>query len=195
MRRPDASMTLLTEVMARPLDGGYAEAAARREAGLAVRPRWTWSMVLAIALVLGLAVTWGVRVLRSPAESDQRARARLEETAEAARARLDALGEQVGALSAEVNALRDELIGLRDPSAAAAARELSAQVGAQAVTGPGVRVAITPDADAVAQGNSDARIRSGDLRLIVGALWQAGAEAVAVVGVRLTARSAIRDVG
>jgi uncharacterized protein YlxW (UPF0749 family) len=186
-------MTLLTEVMERPLDGGYAEAARRKQALGRAPARWSWAFVLVTALVLGLGVTWGVRVLRTPVEADERARASLERNAETARQEVTELSERFNELTVEVAELRSAALG--DPAAAAAARDLAAAVGALPVTGSGLVVAVTPDAAAVAEGNHDARIRSGDIRVIVGALRQAGAEAVAVGGVRLTARSAIRDVG
>src|SRR5690625_7911081 len=66
-RRPDASMTLLNEVIERPLDPGYAAAAAARREGRAPRAS-IGSRVLnfALALVLGLAGVWAARELRVP---------------------------------------------------------------------------------------------------------------------------------
>src|SRR5690625_5183420 len=66
-RRPDASMTLLNEVIERPLDPGYAAAAAARRQGRAPRAS-IGNRVLnfALALVLGLAGVWAARELRVP---------------------------------------------------------------------------------------------------------------------------------
>ena len=73
-RSPDASMTLLTEVYRRPLDPGYAEAAARRAAGSEPRrtatvdrrrsSRWRSHS--------GLGATAATIALRQPASSVQR---------------------------------------------------------------------------------------------------------------------------
>ncbi|MDR2378235.1 MAG: DUF881 domain-containing protein, partial [Bifidobacteriaceae bacterium] len=188
-------MTLLTEVLSRPLDGGYAEAAQRKAAGLSPVSRGRWALVLAAALVLGLAVTWGVRILRSPGEADQRAREGLERSAAEAQDQVAALRERTGELAGQVEALENEALSATDPSAAAEARALAMAVGAIAVGGPGLEVTIVEDAEAIAAGADDARIRAGDLRLIVGALWRSGAEAIAVGGVRLASTTAIRDVG
>src|SRR5690625_7887376 len=66
-RRPDASMTLLNEVIERPLDPGYAAAAAARRQGRAPRAS-IGNRVLnfALALVLGLAGEWAARSLPVP---------------------------------------------------------------------------------------------------------------------------------
>ncbi|MDR2565650.1 MAG: DUF881 domain-containing protein [Bifidobacteriaceae bacterium] len=195
MRRPDESMTLLTEVLERPLDGGYAEAAQRKAAGQSPVGPVRWALVAAIALVLGLAVTWGVRELRSPGEEAQRARQGLERGAAEAQERVTALRERTSELAGEVEALENQALSQMDPTAAVEARALAIAVGAIAVTGPGLEISIQEDVEAVAAGANDARIRAGDLRLIVGALWQSGAEGISVGGVRLASTTAVRDVG
>jgi uncharacterized protein YlxW (UPF0749 family) len=188
-------MTLLTEVLSRPLDGGYAEAAQRKAAGQTpVRPA-RWVLVVAAALVLGLAATWGVRALRSPGEAEQRAHQALERSAAEAQERVTALRERTNELAGQVEALENQALARSDPSAATRARELAMAVGAIAVAGPGLEITLQEDAEAVAAGAAEARIRAGDLRILVGALWQSGAEAVAVGGVRLASTTAIRDVG
>jgi uncharacterized protein YlxW (UPF0749 family) len=195
-------MTLLREISNRPLDGGYAEAAAAKAVrnhpaggpGRAERPpRWRWAAVAAVAIILGVSATWGVRALRAPDQADQRARAALERRAEEARERVGALRQRSNELSGEVAELENQALARRDPSAAARSQQVAAAVGALAVSGPGLRLTIAPDP--ANEADPDARIRAGDLRLLVGALWQAGAEAQAVGGVRLTSTTAIRDVG
>jgi uncharacterized protein YlxW (UPF0749 family) len=188
-------MTLLTEVMERPLDGGYAEASRRQAEGEG--PIWwgRWAMVLTAALVLGLGVTWGVRALRSPGEEEQRTRAALERRAEDAQDRVTALRERTNDLSGEIESLQNQALSATDPAAAAQARSLAITVGAIPVTGWGLEITLREDSQAVAAGSDESRIRAGDLRIIVGSLWQSGAEAVAVGGVRLAATTAIRDVG
>jgi uncharacterized protein YlxW (UPF0749 family) len=186
-------MTLLTEVMTHPLDGGYA-AMARRQGGARPGPA-SWVAVLVIALVLGVAVTWGVKLLRTPAESDLQARVGLERRAEQARVRLASLGVQAGELSSEIRSLDARLLASRDPAAARRAVQTGLVTGVLGAGGPGLRLAILPDAVAVAEGKNAAMIRAGDIRLLAGALWQAGAEAMTVGGVRLTSTTAIRDVG
>ena len=55
-----------------------------------------------------------------------------------------------------------------------------------AVHGPGLRITVSDNPD----GSSDGRVRATDLRLLVNGLWQAGAEAIAINGRRLTGISA-----
>jgi uncharacterized protein YlxW (UPF0749 family) len=188
-------MTLLTEVTARPLDGGYAEAARRKAAGES--PVWPgrWALVLVAALALGLAATWGVRALRSPGEAEQRTRLALENRAADTQTHLVALRERTNELAAQVEALENQALSRMDPTAAARARALAIAAGSIPVGGPGLVVTVSEDAAAIAAGSDDARIRAGDLRIVVGALWESGAEAIAVGGVRLASNTAIRDVG
>jgi uncharacterized protein YlxW (UPF0749 family) len=65
---------------------------------------------------------------------------------------------------------------------------LGAVTGFGAVSGPGVRVTVddAPNGEAV---------RDRDLALLVNGLWEAGAEAIAINGKRLTTRSALRNSG
>jgi uncharacterized protein YlxW (UPF0749 family) len=188
-------MTLLTEVMERPLDGGYAEVAARKRAGEKPLGPGRWLFPLVLALILGVAATWGVKVLRTPGEEGLKARQALETRAEAAREQVRLLSQQSNQLSNQVQALQNQALSQSDPSAGARARELAIRVGAVPVQGPGLEIKIAPGPAAQERGQADQKIRAGDLRLIVGSLWQAGAEAVAVGGVRLAGNTAIRDVG
>jgi uncharacterized protein YlxW (UPF0749 family) len=69
--------------------------------------------------------------------------------------------------------------------------------GAAPARGPGLVVELA-DSDASPQTRgelTDLRIQDVDLRLIVNALWQAGAEAVAVNGLRIGGTTAIRAAG
>ena len=64
------------------------------------------------------------------------------------------------------------------------------------VTGPGLRVVIDQAADAGGAGDSaTGAILDRDIQLLVNDLWAAGAEAVAIGGVRLRPTSAIRQAG
>jgi uncharacterized protein YlxW (UPF0749 family) len=111
---------------------------------------------------------------------------------------------------ASIKALQDELQKIQtaalDPSSAAGQKfaALSIETGAVAVTGPGVEV-LVDDAPGSQSGNggdprqaggSDlGRVQDVDLQHAVNGLWAAGAEAIAINGQRLTARSAIRTAG
>lgn len=87
--------------------------------------------------------------------------------------------------SAELQALLARLEGLR------------AAAGLEPLTGPGVVVELedSPRVPTSAAEEADLRIHDTDLRLVVNALWQAGAEAVAVNGQRVVSTTAIRRAG
>ena len=89
-RRPDESMTLLTEMMQRPLDPGYAAAAAKREAaGLPPATGHRSALLVVAALLIGLLFAMSALALRAPATSASRAKAQLIDQIESRRAHGD----------------------------------------------------------------------------------------------------------
>ena len=89
-RRVDESMTLLTSMMERPLDPGYAAAAAERErAGLPPSTGTRTATVLVSALVAGLLLTLGGLALRTPSTAAVKAKADLVTQIEARRSQVD----------------------------------------------------------------------------------------------------------
>lgn len=193
-------MTLLTTMLQRPLDPGYAAAAARRSAaGHPPATSLRSIRVLLVALSIGLVL--GVCAYHLTARSDARTagRAELIDQIEQRRDDADQLSTRARALESQVATLEGDLLG--DPRAAARARQLAIGAGAVALEGPGVVLTLDdavagddapsgPDEDA-AQG----RVLARDLQFVVNALWQAGAEAVAINDRRLTSTSAIRFAG
>jgi len=213
-RRVDGSMSLLVDVMSNTLDEAYAERAARK-AGTTIdssgappppaRPaaRLTGALVL---VLLGLLTGTAVAQVRERAEGN----AGLREQLATEVAERDALSDQLSGRAAE---LRSEVTALRDAAldADVAGQRLAEQVGAlevaagtAAVVGPGVVLTVDDapldaptEQDAVLRGGTplDGRVLDRDLQEVVNGLWGAGAEAIAVNGVRLSARSAIRSAG
>jgi uncharacterized protein YlxW (UPF0749 family) len=109
-------------------------------------------------------------------------------------------------LSGDVDELSAELAQAQEAGARESVRvrrvlgmvgQLRAPAGLEAVQGPGVTVELadSPDAPRTRGESTDFRIQDVDLRLVVNALWAAGAEAVAVNGRRVTATTAIRQAG
>jgi hypothetical protein len=70
-------MTLLREVMERPLDPGYATAAARRAQGVP-RSRRALALTLALAIVCGAVTARSIAELRRPQPGAAEARAALQ---------------------------------------------------------------------------------------------------------------------
>jgi uncharacterized protein YlxW (UPF0749 family) len=201
-RRPDASMTLLTTMLERPLDPGYAAAADRREAAGQSRATSLRSPRLAAAtLLIGLLV--GVASYNLTASSGPRAQARedLVGQIQERRGEVDRLDSRAAALQAEVSAA--ESAQLEGDPKAALSRDLAASVGAVALEGPGFTVTLDDapgaSADEASEEASDevaeGRVFAKDLQFVTNAMWQAGAEAVSINGKRLTSTSTIRFAG
>ncbi|MFE6970260.1 DUF881 domain-containing protein [Isoptericola sp. NPDC057653] len=201
-RRPDESMTLLVEVMEKPLDPGYAEAAERRaeaeRAGLPTRRRGTGVALLAVlAIALGLLTVSAARQLRAPQADVAAAREVLESQIVDRRAEVDALQRRSVAASDEIEALQHSALASEDPALLQTLQLDAVVSGSAAVTGEGLVVSLS-DGDA-AQSETDpdpsARVRDADVQTVVNALWAAGAEAISVDDQRLTSLSAIRNAG
>lgn len=205
-RRPDESMTLLTSMMERPLDPGYAAAAQRRtDAGLPGGKSTRTPMMLVAALVVGLLLSLGALSLRGPDTAASRTRQDLVRQIEARRADADAQARQAQSLQAEIDRAQANALGGQQAALAQRLAALTLAAGSEAVTGPGLKLTLD-DARGSAQGgvvgdprsgasSDDGRVLSKDLQIVTNALWEAGAEAISINGQRLTARSAIRFAG
>ena len=195
-------MTLLTTMLERPLDPGYAAAADRRAAAGMPRATSLRSPRLAVACILiGLMVGVASYNLTAANTPRSKARADLIEQIEARRTQVDELTARASALQAEVTGLEAGQLG--GQSLATRSRELAAVVGAVPLRGPGFVLTIDDapgsgadeadetGADEAAQG----RVIAKDLQYVTNALWEAGAEAVSINGKRLTSTSSIRFAG
>jgi uncharacterized protein YlxW (UPF0749 family) len=183
----------MTEIMSRPLDAGYVELAARKAAGLADPPRKSVKALAATAaIVLGLAAGTAIAALRGPDPVASRAAQTLITDTEERQSQVAALAEENRRLAEAVEALERSVLESIDPEAARGAALVGIAAGATRVTGPGLEVTITEDPQAQEEA---ARVRAGDIQVVVGGLWQAGAEAIAVNGIRLTATSPISAAG
>jgi uncharacterized protein YlxW (UPF0749 family) len=199
-------MTLLTSMMERPLDPGYAAAAERREKEGLPRATGTRSAtVLVAAVVTGLLLTVAALSLRVPQTEAIRVRNDLVGQIETRRAAADRQAAQIQALQQEVNRLQAAQLGVGEDRLRSQLSALELASGREPVTGPGLRMtlddaedagAANPNASPRDQGDlNEKRVFAKDLQYVVNALWQAGAEAIAVNGQRLTSRSAIRHAG
>ncbi|MEY2247237.1 DUF881 domain-containing protein [Streptomyces sp. BF23-18] len=204
--RPDASMSLLTNVMDHSLDEGYAEAAARKEAaGSGGLPKTVRAkLALAAGLVLAaLVVTVGAANARLAAPVVAKERQELIDRIERETAAADKLESGVDTLRADVSARQRAALKKDGGEQADLVSVLS---GATDVHGPGVKLVVNDAKEASTGGDgtnpretsgfSDTgRVRDRDMQRVVNGLWESGAEAVSVNGQRLTALSAIRAAG
>ncbi|WP_435651265.1 DUF881 domain-containing protein [Kitasatospora purpeofusca] len=202
--RPDASMSLLTNVMDHSLDEGYAEAAAARGGDGPYRipgtVRGLITLGAGLALV-GAVITVGAVNAHKAEPTLAKERDALIHRINDANGSADHLQQQVQDLRRKVDSTQRQALapGEGDPAALAGA------VGLGEVTGPGVKLVVEDAAGTGAGGNVDpragqgfsnsGRLRDRDLQLVVNGLWASGAEAVSINGQRLTALSAIRAAG
>ncbi|HSO65963.1 MAG TPA: DUF881 domain-containing protein [Ornithinibacter sp.] len=201
-RRPDASMTLLTTMLERPLDPGYAAAADRRTAVGMPRATSLRSPRLAVACVLiGLMVGVAAHNLTAPDTPRSQARDDLIEQIEARRAQVDDLTARASGLQAEVTGLESAQLG--GDELAVRSRDLAATVGAVPLQGPGFTLTLDDAPGSGADESSETgadeaalgRVLAKDLQFVTNALWESGAEAVSINGKRLTSTSSIRFAG
>ncbi len=192
-------MTLITTMLRRPLDPGYAAAAERRRAAGQPPSTSTRSpLLVAATLVIGLVVGVAAYNLTATSGSRSEARADLIAQIDDRREEVEALTAQAQSLQAELTALEaEQLAGQGD---AERARDLAVAVGAVPMQGPGLTVTLD-DAPQAADDPGEAdqadqgRVYSRDIQFVVNSLWEAGAEAISVNDIRLTSVSTIRFAG
>ncbi len=197
-------MTLLKEVMERPLDPGYAAAAAARAAEGAdpVRRRRRVPVTVTLSVLAGLVLVTGVVQLRAPRAVDTAEQLREQITARTAEVKTRE--DSIVATDAEIAAARDAALAGTDTALLEQVQALGVLAGTTAVTGPGAVYTLDDSLDSqdpvpgdprsaeeIAQG----KVFDVDLQQVVNGLWAAGAEAVSVNGHRLTSTSAIRAAG
>jgi uncharacterized protein YlxW (UPF0749 family) len=194
----DASMTLINEVMHKPLDPGYAEVAQRRrEEGPRPAPVAGRLVLVLVAAGLGLAVTTAASALRAPQPEAAQARTLLTEQITEQGQRSDSLLAGNDAVSREIAELRTQALAAEDPALLEVLARDELAAGTASVTGPGLRLTLrdAPTAPGDTEADPDERVQDVDLQVVTNGLWAAGAEAIAVNGQRLTALTAIRSAG
>ncbi|WP_259294639.1 DUF881 domain-containing protein [Streptomyces canus] len=204
--RPDASMSLLTNVMDHSLDDGYAEAAARKKAaGDGGLPKTLRARLgLALGLVLAaLVVTVGAAQARVAAPVVAKEREELIDRIDRESGTADKLEESVDRLRDDVTTRQRE--ALKHTGDSGQADLVGILSGAVEVHGPGVKLVVNDAKEATTGGDGNpretsgfsdtGRVRDRDMQRVVNGLWQSGAEAISINGQRLTALSAIRAAG
>ena len=204
--RPDNSMTLITEMMERPLDPGYAAAAERRQgSGLPAATGLRSPTLIIAAILIGALLGISALALRPPAANKVKSDlvARIEDR----RAHADSQTRRIDTLRSEINAAQAAALTAESQTGLAAElSQLELAAGTVPVTGPGLVLtvddapaqpaAIAPDADPrTATGPDQGKVIARDLQIIVNGLWDGGAEAISINGHRLTSRAAIRSAG
>ena len=194
-RRLDASMALLNDLMERPTDPSYAEAAGRPHPDETAPQRLTrFGLELVVAFALGLVMLGAIVNLRGPESAVQSSRTVLTDRITERTDRAEALSQANEELSADLAQLQADALAGTDPELFAELARSELLSGAVGVSGPGLVIELSdapPDADG--QVDPERRVQDIDVQVVANGLWASGAEAIAVNGQRLTALSAIRS--
>jgi len=206
--RHENSMTLLTEMMERPLDPGYAAAAERRQqSGLPAATGIRSPLLIIVAVLIGALLGASALALRTPTTATSKVKADLVNRIDQSRAHVDAQTHLIDTLRTQINAAQAAALSAESQTVLAAElSQLELAAGTVPVTGPGLVLTIddaptkaepvAPDANAQAvTGPDPGKVTATDLQIIVNGLWEAGGEAISINGHRLTTRSAIRAAG
>jgi uncharacterized protein YlxW (UPF0749 family) len=201
-------MTLLTEMMQRPLDPSYAAAAESRErSGLAAATGHHSPLLILVAVLIGALLATSALALRAPTTSARKVKSDLVGRIEARREHADSQTKLIADLRNQINTAQASALRQQNEGGLAAdLSQLELAAGTLPVSGPGLvltldnaeaPVAKDPGSEPgpVAEPKNDGTVLALDLQIIVNGLWEAGAEAIAINGHRLTSRAAIRFAG
>ena len=185
---PAASMSLLKAILENPLDAGYGAYHDEPVRGRAGVLKQTITILIAIALGIGSGIA--IRGLR--AQSLSEVHSSLLSHAQQQTQQISSLDGEVSKLRAQVKELSHDQntnSGLQDEATNLANADTE-------VRGPGLKVTLTDAPGASSSRLSDkGQVRDQDIRMVVNALWSAGAEAVSVNGQRIGPGSFIRTAG
>lgn len=179
--RPDASMSLLTDLQ---------EGALEPEYQTTTHPRRGGPTLLITVLLLAVLMTLAILQTTRGADANAEQRQDLLDRIGQARERQEELTQLVAALDEEVRELGRQ--GLVDPAQREELERVSLHTGSAPVTGPGI--VLTVDDAPNAQGTAG-MVLDGDLTRMVNGLYLAGAEAISINGRRLTTLTPIRSAG
>jgi uncharacterized protein YlxW (UPF0749 family) len=206
--RPDASMTLITEMMERPLDPSYAAAAERRKgSGLPAATGLRSPLLIIAAVLIGALFGASALALRAPTTAASKIKQDLVGRIEDRRAQGDAQTRFIATTRNQINTLQAAALSQqRQGGLTAELSKLELAAGTVPVIGPGLVLTIddaetkaepgAPEANPrSATGPDQGKVIATDLQIIVNGLWEAGAEAISINGHRLTSRAAIRSAG
>jgi len=198
--RPDASMSLLADLLSGSgLDPGYEAAAARRAvSGERGSRSGRVSRLLAATVLLGLLGAVAVVQVRRGAPVAERQRNALIAQIHQRTDEVDALQRQAGGLRGQTEALRKSALARNDAGQNARQEGDRAAGAAAAAPVSGAATVVTVDDARTVHGmesRPDGRIYDQDLQRLVNGLWAAGATAVGINGQRMTATTAIRSAG
>lgn len=188
--RPGDSMNLLQELVEHSIDDDYYAVAERRSDEPPDTPRVRRGVTAVVIVVFALMLTVAAIETYDHRPEAQVQRQGLIDQIHEREASIESLQDQVDEAGAAVEALQ---AGASDPEHDERIINERIAVGEVAVTGPGIEIVVdnAEDFELKPQG----RIRDTDLQMLVNGLWNAGAEAIAINGQRITTMTSIRTAG
>ena len=183
MRRLDESMSLLSDLQRDPLEPGYRQAAAAGGRNSKLRLAITLTV---LAAMIALA---GAHTFKSSADFEDERTALIQQIGVQQDTR-NTLDEEVRELEVEIRDLQEELV--TDPELREDLTELGILTGDLPVIGPGIVIDID---DSPKRDEPEGLVYDSDLVRLVNGLRQAGAEAIAINGRRLSTQTPIRAAG
>lgn len=178
---PAASMSLLTSLLANPLDAGYVHY--RAEHGPTPNRFIGRLGVFVVAVALGFGSIVATASLRTPAGD---VKADLKHQAAQRSEQVASLDEEVQSLGRAIDLYsRSDTVTDTDHALALASATVP-------VSGPGITVTLT---DRATPGKGSGAVRDQDLAMVVNALWGAGAEAISINGQRIGPATFVRTAG
>ncbi|HEX2175804.1 MAG TPA: DUF881 domain-containing protein [Nocardioidaceae bacterium] len=194
-RPPDASMSLLNDLLSHPVDEDYAPVAQRRRGGTREHTPGGMAGLMAVLVVFGLLIVTMVLQTNRAAPAVEEERAQLIERINEEGEEVETLRQTATSLEASVARLEDRVLSRSRIGQALQARLLRLGVlsGTIGVRGPGIVITVDDAEDAADE--RAGQVLDTDLQKLVNALWVAGAEAVAIDNQRITSRTAIRGAG
>ena len=144
-------------------------------------------LTVILTSLLVAASVWSTRALTRPNavdEDTQRLQTQLSER-RAHNRQLEDRNRQLGAEIRKLSSGVSRSVRI-DPGTEVAA-------AAVPVSGPGIVVVLADSAQSSQSASDEARVQDRDLQLLVNSLWSAGAEAIAINGIRLGPQTAVRS--
>ncbi|NLU84984.1 DUF881 domain-containing protein [Rhodococcus sp. HNM0569] len=184
------------------LDPGYQAAADDRARGHRRRFAAGWLALGALLIGFVLAGAAGIAADRLP--GTQREQAELRAKVGDQQDEIERLDARRAELSDDVDAAREQQLAgdAHGAGVLGALTDAEAAAGVEPVEGPGIAVTLSDPTGKPDLSDSSARTVAGrsvvldrDLQVVVNSLWQSGAEAVAVDGVRIGPGVTIRQAG
>ncbi len=198
-------MSLITELMSHPLDPAYEAAASTRERrGLPRATSLRSPFLTVVCLLVGFGLAASALALRVPLGVAEQRHDQLVGSIQSRQQKIDKDTRRINTLQQEITRYQKKALGrAHRGSLSDQLTRLGVATGTVPASGPGLQLVVddADDQDDSADGNprtgqtGGGRVTSSDMQIIVNGLWQAGAEAMAINGQRLTAETAIRFAG